>query len=137
VFVFRLVYEAVGGINKQMQSQKTPEVQSKLSTAAIARLDNAAEELLSSRIYPRHRTFQAVTEAWERLLPPELQRHCRIANISSGQLKVFADSPSYVHELRIISTELLAGIRQQCPRVKLRSIKAVLDSGSPSIEPDS
>ncbi len=136
MFVFSFLHEAVGGINKQMQSQKIPEVQSKQSAAATTRLNNAAEELLSSRIYPRHRMFQAVTSAWQQLLPPELQRHCRIADISGGQLKVFADSPSYVHELRVISSELLIELRQQCPGIKLRSIKAVLGSGDTSTGPD-
>jgi hypothetical protein len=119
-----------------MQPQKVPDVWPKQSTAPTTRLDDAAEELLGGRIYPQHRTFQAITDAWQQLVPPELQRHCRIADICSGQLKVFADSPSYVHELRIISSELLIELRQQCPGVKLRSIKAVLDSGDPLIGPE-
>ena len=87
------------------------------------KLGDIAERLMNRRISPRQAKFGVVIEAWGQLLPAELREHCKIASVSSGQVRVVADSPSYVHELRLCSSELLEQIQRQCPAARIKKIK--------------
>jgi hypothetical protein len=78
---------------------------------------------LAERISPQQAKFSQIDEVWRELLPAELQQHCEIVDISGGQLNIQVDSPSYVYELQLCSSELLAELQQQCPRVRLTRIK--------------
>ena len=89
----------------------------------VTRLGEAATRLLESQILPRQARFGAVVEAWDSLLPAELRRHCKLAEVSAGQLTVLVDSPSYVYELRLCSSELLEQLQQQCPRARIKKIR--------------
>ena len=80
---------------------------------------------MDDQISPRQAQFSEVAEIWNRLLPAELCGHCEIIDISGGQLKVQVDSPSYMYELQLCSSELLKELQQQCPRVRLAKIKFV------------
>ncbi len=91
-----------------------------------ASLGQVAQQLMDKRISPQQARFGPVTELWGQLLPEELNGHCRIADISGGQLKVLVDSPSYAHELRMCGPELLAELQSQCPRARIRDIKFVI-----------
>ncbi len=93
---------------------------------ATARLGDTLSELMENQISPRHVVFSSVVELFGRLLPAELARHCKLADISGGQLKVLVDSPSYMHELRLCSLELLGELQRQCPRARIRKIKLVI-----------
>ena len=93
---------------------------------SAARLADALSELMENRISPRHTRFGSVVELWGGLLPAELAQHCKLADISSGQLKVQVDSPSYMHELRLCSSELLSEIQRQCPKARIEKIKFVI-----------
>jgi len=81
---------------------------------------------MTEQISPRQNRFGVVAELWSRLLPGELRRHCDIVDISGGQLKVQVDSPSYMYELQLCSSELLKELQQQCPRARLTKIKFVV-----------
>ena len=80
---------------------------------------------MDERISPQQTRFSEVFETWNRLLPEELCGHCEIIDISGGQLKVQADSPSYVYELQLCSSELLEELQRQCPKARLTKIKFV------------
>jgi len=88
-----------------------------------ARLGDILSELMEQQISPQQARFGSIIELWSQLLPPELHRHCRIADISGGQLKVLVDSPSYMYELRLCSSALLGELQRQCPRARIRKIK--------------
>jgi predicted nucleic acid-binding Zn ribbon protein len=90
------------------------------------RLGDALGELMNKRISPQQARFGPVAELWGQLLPEELGRHCRIADISGGQLRVLVDSPSYAHELRMCGPKLLEELQRQCPRAKIRKIRFVV-----------
>jgi len=92
----------------------------------VARLGDAIKQLMESQISPRQARFGPVAELWDQLLPAELHRHCKIVDMSGGQLKVLVDSPSYANELRWCGSELLEEIKQQCPRAKIKKIKFVV-----------
>ena len=86
-------------------------------------LGRVAQKLLDERISPQQARYSQVDEVWSKLLPAELQAHCEIAGISGGQLDVQVDSPAYVYELQLCSSELLTELQRQCPRVRLTRIK--------------
>lgn len=89
-------------------------------------LGDVLGQLMDRRISPQQARFGPVAEAWGHLLPEELGRHCRISDISGGQLKVLVDSPPYAYELRMCSAELLEELRRECPRAKIKKIKVVI-----------
>src|SRR4030042_1790832 len=78
-------------------------------------LGDALNEFMTSRVSPRQGRFNLITEAWGRILPAELCRHCRIVDVSGGRLKVAVDSPSYMYELQLSSSELLKELERRCP----------------------
>ena len=91
-------------------------------------LGQVAQQILDERISPQQAKFSQVDEVWRELLPAELQQHCEIFGISNGQLEVQVDSPSYVYELQLCSSELLSELQRQCPRVRLTRIKFTVAS---------
>ena len=95
-------------------------------TYKAASLGQVAQRLLDERISPQQARFSRIIEAWDRLLPAGLYGHCEIVGISGGQLEVQVDSPSYKHELRLCSSELLEELQRQCPRTRLTKIKLVV-----------
>jgi len=84
------------------------------------------KERMDHWISPQQGKFKAVVQLWSELLPEELRQHCRITDISAGRLKVLADSPSYMYELQLCSSQLLAELRRRCPQVRITSIKIAL-----------
>jgi hypothetical protein len=82
--------------------------------------------MVEREILPRQVRFGRLVEVWKGLLPAEMRQHCRIADVSGGQVKVVADSPSYVYELQLCSQELLEQMQQQCPRFGIKSIKVAV-----------
>jgi len=98
----------------------------KRKPVTAARLSDILMGLMDNRISPKQARFGPVAELWDQLLPEELHRHCRIADISNGQLKVLVDSPSYLHELRLCSLELLERLQRQCPRARIKKIKCLI-----------
>jgi predicted nucleic acid-binding Zn ribbon protein len=89
-------------------------------------LGDALVELMENRIAPRRARFRSVAEVWEQLLPAEMRRHCRVADIRGGRLKVVAESPSYQFELRLCSSELVKELAVRCPRAKIERIEIVI-----------
>jgi len=87
------------------------------------RLGEVTEKIIAERILPRRERFRQVSEVWNQILPVELCRHCEIADISGSHLVVRADSPVYMYELQLCSSELLNELQRQCPRLRLTKIK--------------
>ena len=87
------------------------------------RLGDTVQQFMESRILPQQARFGAIADLWSQLLPVELRRHCKLADISGGQLKVLVDSPAYLYELQLCSSQLLEEFQQQCPRARIEKIK--------------
>jgi len=66
--------------------------------------------------------YAPLVDAWNQALPPELARHCRLCEVTAGNLIVEAEPGPYMHELRTISAELIEHLRSACPRVHVKSI---------------
>ena len=65
----------------------------------------------------------AVVDAWEEMLPVELQRQCSIAGISGGILQIEVATGPYMHEMRLLSSERLEQLQTRCPRAGIKKIK--------------
>jgi hypothetical protein len=84
---------------------------------------------------PRFEKNTQIVDAWEGLLPEGLSEHCDISEVSGGTLKIEVDPGVYMHELKLISGELIEHLRQVCPRCGIRKIK--LQARSSSADRDS
>ena len=71
----------------------------------------------------RFRKNALVMEAWKRLLPKELYDHCTIAGISAKVLWVAVEPGPYMHEMQLLSQELLEHLRGQCRGCGITKIK--------------
>jgi predicted nucleic acid-binding Zn ribbon protein len=89
-------------------------------------LGQVAQQLMDRQISPRQAVFSEVAETWSQMLPAELGGHCEIVDISGGLLKVRVDSPSYMYELQLCSSELLEELQQHCPKARLTKVKFVI-----------
>lgn len=90
---------------------------------SAVRLGDTLGELMEEKITPQRGRFESVVRIWGEVLPTELSRHCRIVDISAGNLKVVVDSPSYMYELQLCSSAVLKELQRQCPRARLQKIK--------------
>lgn len=90
------------------------------------RLSEVLGQLMDEQVSPRYARLGSVIQTWGQLLPTELARHCRPVDISGGQLKVLVDSPPYMYELRLCGSQLLAELKRQCPRSRIKEIKFVI-----------
>ena len=71
----------------------------------------------------RLRKNALVVKAWKRLLPKELYDHCTIAGISPEILRVAVEPGPYMHEMQLLSQELLEQLRSQCRGCGITKIK--------------
>ncbi len=95
----------------------------KLRADNTASLGDVLSGFIENRVSPQQSRFGLIVEAWNQLLPVELCRHCRIVSVSGSRLKVLADSPSYMYELQLLSSELLRELARQYPQARIREIK--------------
>jgi len=87
------------------------------------RLGDAVKQFMDGRVSPRQAKFELVADLWSQLLPDGLGQHCKITGLSRGQLRVLVDSPSYLYELQLCSSELLREFERRCPQARVRKIK--------------
>jgi len=72
---------------------------------------------------PVHDRFDSLADAWEGLLPGNLRSHCRLGSFTAGCLKILADGPSYICELRFCTADLLRELQRLCPRARVCRIE--------------
>lgn len=63
-----------------------------------------------------------VVDTWRQILPQEFQDHCSVIEISRGTLFLEAEPGPYMHEMKLMKTELLREIQNSCPAAGIRSI---------------
>ena len=71
----------------------------------------------------------SVVDTWQEILPEGFYEHCSLASISGGVMCLYVDPGPYMHELRLISGELLEHIQERCPRAGIRKISLVARKG--------
>jgi len=99
---------------------------SRMTPKSAIKLGDVVTKLLEDRISPQQARYGQLADVWNRLLPAELKKHCRLADFSAGRLKVAADSSAYMYELRLCSSELLRQLQQQCPAARITKIKITM-----------
>ncbi len=67
----------------------------------------------------------SVVDAWSGLLPVELYDHCKLAGIAGGVLRIEAEPGPYMHQVRMISGELLEHLQNRCWRAGIKKIVVV------------
>ena len=100
--------------------------QNKKQPNRTTRLAELVTQVMEDKIAPQQKKFGPIAEFWRQILPEQLQKHCRIAEISGGQLKVVADSPVYANEIKWCSDMLCRQLQINCPTAKIKKIKVTL-----------
>ena len=119
-------------IYRQLHNTVRPQAGQRPKTTV--KLGDTLRELMEKQISPRQARFKVLSESWGRLLPVELSRHCKIADISGGRMKVLVESPAYAYELRLCSSELLDQLKSHCPQARIEKIDFIIGrfvSGQP------
>ena len=114
-------------VNNKEQLRRTVEWRAaNRAKSNLAGLGDILNGLVEKQISPRQARFEIVDDAWRQLLPAELCQHCRIENITGGRLEVSVDSPPYLYELRLLSTELVKELSRRYPRTRIKEINFAL-----------
>jgi hypothetical protein len=86
------------------------------------RLGAAASSYLDRR-NKQFRKNASVAEAWKQLLPEVLYNRCTIAGITGKVLRVTVEPGPYMHEMQLLSEELLKHLCNQCKGCGITQIK--------------
>lgn len=96
--------------------------QQRSPVSSTYRLDGIADAYVREKSAELGRAA-SVVDMWGELLPLGFYEHCNIAGISKGVLSIEAEPGPYMHELRVLTEELLEHIKDRCPRCGIRKIK--------------
>jgi hypothetical protein len=64
----------------------------------------------------------SVVDLWSELLPADFQKHCTLTKIEAGVITIQVDPGPYLHEMQLLSTELLREIQNQCRSAGIKRI---------------
>ena len=67
-------------------------------------------------------------DAWEQMVPVGLKKYCRLDGFEQGELTVRAIPGPYMHQLKMVQSELVKELKKKCPRSGLRKIRLVAGS---------
>lgn len=85
-------------------------------------------EQIVSYLKQQGRTFEknsTLTDAWQRLIPEALRPYCRLDRRSGNTLFVQAQPGPYMHQVQMLSGQLLEQINRQVPRAGLQAIRVI------------
>jgi hypothetical protein len=83
---------------------------------------------VSSYLKRRQRTLTrnaSIVDVWEAVVPLGLQPFCRLDKCMGNTLYVQATAGPYMHQLQMLSGELLERIKQQIPNCGIQKIKVI------------
>lgn len=81
-----------------------------------------------SYLQQRNRAFEQnvpLVELWKSIVPPALEPYCRLDKRSGNVLYIQAQAGPYMHQVKVLSGELLERIRQAAPRCGICHIKVI------------
>ena len=93
----------------------------KAKAETTKRLGAEIETFLQAR-RPQFTKNISVVDLWEEILPEGFREYCSLAEISSGTLQLEVDPGPYMHELRLLSDELLAQFQMRCPQAGIKKV---------------
>ena len=105
---------------KERFLRSTTSWQSKSGPTATL-LGQAVRQYLQERngIFKKNRT---VVDIWNEIVPAEMRSHCTLKGIEAGILTVEVDPGAYMHEMRLMSDELLKYLHSHSGRSGIRRI---------------
>ena len=89
-----------------------------------SRFGVSVEEYLGKKLR-RLKKNAEVVDALNEVLDSQFGEHCRLKSISGGVVRFEVDPGPYMHEMRLMSSELIELLKSKCPRAGLRSIKII------------
>jgi len=107
-------FEQIASQLKRNRQPVVDEGKGLLGPAAGAYLDRRDKQF---------RKNASVTQAWKQLLPQELYDHSTLVGISAKVLRVAVEPGPYMHEMQLLSDELLEHLRSQCRGCGITKIK--------------
>ena len=87
-----------------------------------SRFGESADQYFKVRLKGMKRNA-AVVDAWDEIIGRGLGEHCRLVSISGGVLRLEVEAGPYMHEVKLMSSELLERLRGKCPTAGIRKIK--------------
>lgn len=97
-----------------------------------SRFGESADQYFKARLR-RMKRNAAVVDAWEEIVGGGFGEHCRLVSISDGVLGLEVEAGPYMHEMKLMSSELLGHLREKCPTAGIRKIKISPISGDISL----
>jgi predicted nucleic acid-binding Zn ribbon protein len=91
--------------------------------AGACPLGEVVNRYIAEALNPQHETAAKVAAAWQEVVPAAMAGHCRLAEVSRGTARILVSSPSYLHQLRLMEAQLLAGLQQKAGRKAVRGIR--------------
>ena len=64
-----------------------------------------------------------IVDAWNELVPEGLKEHCRLKSIEAGVIELEVDPGPYMHEMKLMTGELLEHLKEKCGRTAVKKIK--------------
>jgi hypothetical protein len=92
-------------------------------TVTVERLSDVIASMMMNKIMPQQELFCRASDIFKNLLPAEIYEHCRIDGLYNGQLRVIVDSPTYMYQLQMYSSNILVGLKRQCSKYRIKKIK--------------
>jgi hypothetical protein len=84
----------------------------------------SVDDFMRRVVIPRQKKLGQLGQAWQELLPAELQEHSCLEDFRRGSLRVLVDSGVHYAELSMLVRAGLADdLRQKCPTVPISRIK--------------
>jgi predicted nucleic acid-binding Zn ribbon protein len=114
-------YDKTNKINDTGQQVLTGKV-----PAGPVKIGDCLQQLMQKIVEPKTEQYQSVCSLWDKIVPVNLRPHCKIIEIDAGVVKVQADSPSHLFELRLNSRQLLQQMQKKIPRLRIKSLKFVV-----------
>ena len=81
---------------------------------------------ITSYLKQHHRAFEknaAIIDVWPQIVPELLQRHCRLDKRVGNTLYVQVMPGAYMHQIRMMTDEILEKMKQLAPRCGVRKIR--------------
>lgn len=74
----------------------------------------------------RSRTFEknsTIIDAWQEIVPPDMQRVCRLDKCVGNTLYVQVMPGVYMHQVQMLTAEWIDQLRQRCPRCGITKMR--------------
>ena len=87
------------------------------------KVGSLVSHLMDAKVRPQKEAVDPVVAAWEAVVPPGLAGHCRVKGVQGSRLQVMVDSPAYLYELQLCSSELIKALKSISPQIRIASMK--------------